>query len=102
MSLIRFVLFCVVAWMVWRYIKSAVQAGAWKNARVPITEPAAKTPHEILGVRVGASEAEIRDAYQRLVMQYHPDRVSGMGPEIVAVAEARTKEINEAYSRLKR
>lgn len=102
MSLIRFLLVCFVAYMVWRFLKSSVQKGAWHNTGVRAAEPSAKSPHEVLGVPVGASADEIRNAYQRLVMQYHPDRVSGMGPEIVAVAEARTKEINEAYSRLKR
>lgn len=56
----------------------------------------------MLGVPRTASQDEIRAAYRRLIMQYHPDRVSGMGPEIIAMAEKRTREINEAYAELKR
>jgi preprotein translocase subunit Sec63 len=102
MSLLRFLLYFFVAYLVWRYLKSAVQAGAWRAASIRPPEPMRRSPHEVLGVAENATDDEIRASYQRLMMQYHPDRVSGMGPEIVAVAEARTKEINEAYNRLKR
>jgi curved DNA-binding protein CbpA len=36
-----------------------------------------------------------------MVRQYHPDKVADMGPELRALAEERTKQINEAYARLK-
>ena len=61
-----------------------------------------RSAHEVLGVRAGASRAEIRAAYQSLVQQYHPDRVADLGPELREVAERRTKEINAAYTTLKR
>ncbi len=46
-----------------------------------------------LGVAREASEAEIKSAYRKLAMQYHPDRNPGD-----KAAEDRFKEINEAYS----
>ena len=39
----------------------------------------------------------MKSAYRKLIAQYHPDRVSAMGPEIKEVAETKAKEINEAY-----
>lgn len=48
-----------------------------------------------LGVARGASEAEIKKAYRKLAMEYHPDR--NQAPD----AEARFKEIVEAYEVLK-
>ncbi len=52
--------------------------------------------YDILGVSRTASEAEIKRAYRRLAMKYHPDRNPGDRE-----AEARFKEINEAYEVLR-
>ncbi len=47
--------------------------------------------YELLGVASDASEADIKKAYRKLAMQWHPDRNSEPG------AEAKFKEITEAY-----
>ncbi|MDD2795616.1 molecular chaperone DnaJ [Acidocella sp.] len=49
-----------------------------------------------LGVERGASADEMKKAYRSLAMQYHPDRNPGD-----AKAEAKFKELNEAYDVLK-
>ena len=48
--------------------------------------------YEVLGVDKSASAAEIKKAYRRLAMKYHPDRNNGDKE-----AEAKFKEIGEAY-----
>lgn len=49
--------------------------------------------YEVLSVTRGVSSEELRKAYKREALKYHPDRNSGC-----TKAEARFKEINEAYS----
>lgn len=54
-----------------------------------------KNYYDILGVAEGASEKEIKSAYRKLSLKYHPDR----NPND-KVAEEKFKEINEAYQTL--
>jgi molecular chaperone DnaJ len=51
--------------------------------------------YELLGVPRDASEADIKKAYRKLAMEYHPDRNDA------ADAEEKFKEITEAYEVLK-
>lgn len=72
------------------------ETSASVQAKIP-SDPAESRFSETLGVKEPYSEEEIKSAYRKLIAQYHPDRVSSMGPEIREVAETKAKEINEAY-----
>src|SRR5947207_7624192 len=52
--------------------------------------------YEVLGVVRGASDADLKAAYRKLAMKYHPDRNPGDND-----CEHQFKEINEAYDVLK-
>ena len=54
-------------------------------------------PYQVLGVKRGTSQEEIREAYLSLIKQYHPDRVSHLGPELRELASQKAQEINRAY-----
>lgn len=82
--------------------KKKAKAKPEKPAKPIQVESDKPSPHEVLGVENDASEAEIRRAYQDKMRQYHPDRVAGAGPELKALAEQRSKEINAAYDTLMR
>jgi len=51
--------------------------------------------YEILGLKKGSSEADIKKAYRKLALTHHPDRVA---PEKKKEAEEQFKEISEAYA----
>jgi hypothetical protein len=64
------------------------------------------TPHEILGVRMDASESEIQSAYRELIKRYHPDKV---GPpdscewkDAQKIAEALTQARSAMLARAKK
>ena len=53
--------------------------------------------YAVLGLEKGAGFDEIKKAYRKLSMQYHPDKVGHLGDEFKGVAEEKMKEINVAY-----
>jgi DnaJ-domain-containing protein 1 len=54
----------------------------------------------VLGIGVDATAQQQRAAYRERISQYHPDKLAALGPELKALAEEKTKEINRAYSLL--
>lgn len=68
----------------------------------PPPSPGASTvtdPYAILGIAASAGDAEVRDAYRRLISEHHPDKVRARGGDAreVAAAERRASAINAAY-----
>ena len=55
-----------------------------------------RNPYEVLGISPSADAAELKSAYRRLALRYHPDRNPGDKE-----AEERFKEISEAYATLR-
>jgi curved DNA-binding protein CbpA len=55
---------------------------------------------EVLGLKPGASQEEVTQAYRDLVNVWHPDRFVG-NPRLQKKAEEKIKEINAAYETIK-
>ena len=73
---------------------------AWTSsaARGFAASSASQNHHQVLGVRPGASPEELKKAYRREAIKWHPDRHPD-GPAKVA-AEAKFKRVSEAYQAL--
>jgi DnaJ like chaperone protein len=59
-----------------------------------------KDAYTILGIARDATHEEIKAAYRRLAVQYHPDKVQHLGEELQALANERFREIQQAYDEL--
>lgn len=58
-----------------------------------------RNPYEVLELREGASQDDIKAAYKRLVKKYHPDQYANN--PLSDLAQEKLKEINQAYDKLR-
>lgn len=59
-----------------------------------------QTPHDVLGVKAGASQDEIKRAFRIRSQLLHPDRHSGASAEVQAAATAEFRKLVVAYEEL--
>ena len=62
----------------------------------------ADSAYTVLEISPSATDDEVRSAYRRMAMKYHPDRVATLGPEVQKAAEEKFKKIQEAYATIKK
>ena len=84
-----------------RSTEAKYQAG-YRGTGAPVENMVEDKYYAILGLSPGADFSEIKSAYRKLSMKYHPDKVGHLGEEFKEVAEEKMKEINNAYEYLKR
>lgn len=56
--------------------------------------------YRVLGVSPQATDDEVRRAYRKMALQYHPDRVSTLGKDVQENAKRKFQEINDAKERI--
>ncbi len=56
--------------------------------------------YQILEVAPEASDDEVKKAYRRMAMKYHPDKVAQLGDEVQKAATEKFKKVQEAYERI--
>ncbi len=56
--------------------------------------------YKVLGLKDGASEKEVKSAFRKLSMEYHPDKHVGESEEMLKINTEKFQQINEAYELL--
>jgi DnaJ like chaperone protein len=57
--------------------------------------------YKILEISPDANNEEVKKAYRRMALKYHPDRVGHLGQEIQQAAKVKFQELNAAYNAIK-
>jgi len=65
-----------------------------------LRQPAGPSSWDVLGIPEGTGKEQAKAAYWELVAQYHPDKCAHLGPDLRALAEERTRQLNEAWQSL--
>ncbi|MFM9052813.1 MAG: DnaJ domain-containing protein, partial [Bacteroidota bacterium] len=58
--------------------------------------------YKILEIEPGATDEEVKKAYRKMAMKYHPDKVHHLGPDYQKDAQEKFRKINEAYEAIKK
>jgi DnaJ like chaperone protein len=69
-----------------------------KNMFIPETD----SSYKILEIERTVTDEEVKKAFRRMAMKYHPDRVSHLGDEFKKTADEKFKRVNEAYDKIKK
>lgn len=58
--------------------------------------------YKILEIDKAASDAEVKNAYRKMVKKYHPDKLRNLGPEHVKGAEDKFRQVQSAYEHIQK
>ncbi len=58
--------------------------------------------YKILEIETSATDDEVKKAYRRMAMKYHPDKIAHLGEEFQKAAQEKFRSVNEAYKTIKK
>lgn len=58
--------------------------------------------YKVLEIDRNATDDEVKKAYRRMAVKYHPDKVSYLGEEFRKTANEKFQKVNESYERIKK
>ncbi|MEN8928046.1 MAG: TerB family tellurite resistance protein [Flavobacteriales bacterium] len=57
--------------------------------------------YKVLGINDSATETEVKKAYRKLAIKYHPDKVAKLGEEFQKGAKEKFQKVQDAYEKVK-
>jgi len=58
--------------------------------------------YQVLEINSASTDDEVKKAYRKMAVKYHPDKVAYLGEEIKAQANEKFQKLNEAYEKIKK
>lgn len=65
-------------------------------------EQSDESAYKVLEISENASDEEVKKAYRRMAMKYHPDKVNHLGEDIQKAAKEKFQALQKAYDQIKK
>ncbi|WP_163628853.1 TerB family tellurite resistance protein [Paludibacter sp. 221] len=73
------------------------------SIRAPYTKKQdAGWAYKVLEIEQSASDDDIKKAYRKMAMKYHPDKLNGLGDDVKKAGEEKFRSVKDAYDHLKK
>lgn len=72
------------------------------SIRTMFRQPTPESAYTILGISKTVTNEEVKTAYRKLTLQYHPDKVAHHGEDVQRAAKEKYQKVMEAYESVKR
>ena len=56
--------------------------------------------YTVLGITKQATDTEVKKAYRKMAVKYHPDKLQGVSEDIKKLAEEKFLKVKEAYEQI--
>lgn len=79
-----------------------ISAADFNSIKAMFVSQTRESAYEILEVPSTATDEEVKKAYRRMAVKYHPDKVSHLGEEHQRMANEKFQRLTEAYDQVKK
>jgi len=67
-----------------------------------MSEDTLEAAYKVLGIPQQASDIEVKKAYRRMALKYHPDKVGHLGEDFKETAKGKFQKVSAAYEKIRK